>query len=449
MPAIDLLLLNEREHESLGTVDGPLVVVKHGAGGAAAHTAGGVVRAGRAPVEVVDTTGAGDSFDAGFLAAWLAGEPLERALALGNACGALSTRALGGVTAQPTMAEARAAAVIVCVAANPSIDRLFGVDRLTRGGIHRPAEFAQVAGGKGLNVARAASALGAEVRAVALLGGHAGRWIAEQCEREGVELAAAWAQAETRSSLSVAGADQGLTEFYEHGAAVTLEEWSGFAELAAQHLPRAGWATISGSLPPGAPADGYVPLIRVTRSAFDSREQGIAARPALVKVNAAEAAQLTGKSDALDAARTLHEAGGGAAIVTRGRDGAVMVAPDGRARWPAPPTPRAATRWEAATRSWRAWWWHSTAELAGTMRCARRSARARPTPSSPARVGSTPSEHGRSRTRYASRPSADRPRNRHGRETSWDFPADPLIATIRSRTITAGAASAHDGRVGL
>jgi len=221
--------------------------------------------------------------------------------------------------------------MIVCLAANPSIDRLFGVDRLTPGGIHRPAEFAQVAGGKGLNVARAASALGAEVRAVALLGGHAGRWIAEQCEREGIELEAAWAQAETRSSLSVAEADQGLTEFYEHGVAVTPEEWSGFAELAARHLPQAGWTTISGSLPPGAPADGYVPLIRVARCAFDSREEGISARPALVKVNAAEAAQLTGMADAFDAARTLHEAGGGAAIVTRGRDGAVMVSPDGRA----------------------------------------------------------------------------------------------------------------------
>lgn len=110
VPAIDLLLLNEREHDSLGTVDGPLLVVKHGADGAAAHTANGVVRAAGRPVDVADTTGAGDSFDAGFLAAWLAGEPLERALALGNACGALSTRALGGITAQATMSEARAAA---------------------------------------------------------------------------------------------------------------------------------------------------------------------------------------------------------------------------------------------------------------------------------------------------------------------------------------------------
>ena len=58
-------------------------------------------------VEPVDATGAGDSFDAGFLAARLAGEDLAGALALGCACGALSTRAAGGTAGQPTLAEAR------------------------------------------------------------------------------------------------------------------------------------------------------------------------------------------------------------------------------------------------------------------------------------------------------------------------------------------------------
>ena len=57
----------------------------------------------------------------------------------------------------------RPAAVIVCVAANPSVDKLFEVERLVPGDIHRPIGFVQVAGGKGLNVARAAHALGAEV----------------------------------------------------------------------------------------------------------------------------------------------------------------------------------------------------------------------------------------------------------------------------------------------
>jgi sugar/nucleoside kinase (ribokinase family) len=56
----------------------------------------------------VDTTGAGDSFNAGFLHRWLEGAPLLDCLRLGAACGALSTRGLGGTAAQPTLAEAEA-----------------------------------------------------------------------------------------------------------------------------------------------------------------------------------------------------------------------------------------------------------------------------------------------------------------------------------------------------
>jgi sugar/nucleoside kinase (ribokinase family) len=64
----------------------------------------------RAPaVTVVDATGAGDAFDAGFIAGRLSGLGTREALALACACGALSTRALGGVAAQPSMDEAKAA----------------------------------------------------------------------------------------------------------------------------------------------------------------------------------------------------------------------------------------------------------------------------------------------------------------------------------------------------
>ena len=82
-----------------------LVVAKAGADGAVASEGGRLVRAAAPEVDALDTTGAGDAFDAGFLASWLAGDPLERSLALANACGALSTRAIGGVDAQPTMDE--------------------------------------------------------------------------------------------------------------------------------------------------------------------------------------------------------------------------------------------------------------------------------------------------------------------------------------------------------
>ena len=90
---------------------GPLVVVKRGPDGAVAYAAGAEVRAGGVPTEVIDTTGAGDAFDAGFVAGHLAGETLERSLALANACGALSTRSVGGTDGLPSMADVRAAIV--------------------------------------------------------------------------------------------------------------------------------------------------------------------------------------------------------------------------------------------------------------------------------------------------------------------------------------------------
>jgi sugar/nucleoside kinase (ribokinase family) len=65
----------------------------------------------RVPVpdtRVIDTTGAGDAFDAGFIAGTLGARPLAEVLALAVACGSLSTRAIGGVDGQATLAEAEA-----------------------------------------------------------------------------------------------------------------------------------------------------------------------------------------------------------------------------------------------------------------------------------------------------------------------------------------------------
>jgi sugar/nucleoside kinase (ribokinase family) len=85
---------------------GPIVVVKLGAEGALACRAEGpLVRVPAFPVEPVDTTGAGDSFNAGFLRAWLDGANLADALRWGAVCGALSTLRLGGVDGQPTLEE--------------------------------------------------------------------------------------------------------------------------------------------------------------------------------------------------------------------------------------------------------------------------------------------------------------------------------------------------------
>jgi sugar/nucleoside kinase (ribokinase family) len=84
---------------------GPLVVVKNGADGAIAHSGSKVLRAPALKVDTIDAVGAGDSFDAGWVAAVLNGSRPDRALAIAAACGSLSTRAAGGTAAQPSWDE--------------------------------------------------------------------------------------------------------------------------------------------------------------------------------------------------------------------------------------------------------------------------------------------------------------------------------------------------------
>jgi sugar/nucleoside kinase (ribokinase family) len=82
------------------------LAVKLGAAGALGVSASQRVRAASIPVKVVDTVGAGDSFDAGFLYGYLHKWGLAKALRLACACGALSTQKAGGTEAQPTLEEA-------------------------------------------------------------------------------------------------------------------------------------------------------------------------------------------------------------------------------------------------------------------------------------------------------------------------------------------------------
>jgi sugar/nucleoside kinase (ribokinase family) len=93
---------------SLTRSAGPsIVAVKLGRDGALAATGGRVVAEVAAyPVDIADAVGAGDSFDAGFIAGWLDGAPIDRTLRLASVCGALSSRGIGGTASQPSRAEA-------------------------------------------------------------------------------------------------------------------------------------------------------------------------------------------------------------------------------------------------------------------------------------------------------------------------------------------------------
>jgi len=226
--------------------------------------------------------------------------------------------------------------VIAFVAASPSIDRLHIVKALRPGEIHRPERVVAVPGGKALNAARAAHALGADVHAIALLGGHTGRWVADALEDEGVTCDAVAGPGETRICVSVSdGGD--LTEFYEPGPELEPEHWAALEAAAAEVAARASWVGVAGSLPPGAPADGPARLLRVAREAGarvaldvsgEALRLGLAAGPDFVKINAHEAAELGFQS-----AEALRDAAGAAAAaITHGADGMELATSAGTLR---------------------------------------------------------------------------------------------------------------------
>jgi len=111
LPYVDVLMPNEREAcliagepdlnrsiTALRTMV-PLVVIKSGSKGASAYTRDEEWHATAKSVQIVDAVGAGDSFNAGFLHAWIRGSSIPAALAFGNVCGSASATMSGGTSA--------------------------------------------------------------------------------------------------------------------------------------------------------------------------------------------------------------------------------------------------------------------------------------------------------------------------------------------------------------
>lgn len=231
---------------------------------------------------------------------------------------------------------------MICVAANPAEDTTLVVERLSPGSIHRPSELVRLPGGKAVNVARAATTLGAPASVIALLPGAGGDAFTAGLEDEGITVSSTPAAGSLRRCTSIYDAAAGnLTELYEPGGDPGGEAWDRFAALVVAGARAAATRepiVIAGSLPPAVRPEAFAELVAELISGgaeivIDTSGPALAAlrgqAPALVKVNEHEAAELLGRdgvalSDGVGAAF-----GGAVAIVTRGARGAVLSGPDG------------------------------------------------------------------------------------------------------------------------
>jgi tagatose 6-phosphate kinase len=229
--------------------------------------------------------------------------------------------------------------MILCITPNPAVDRTARVTRVVVGEILRPVELLALPGGKGLNVARAARALGAEVKTTGVVGGHAGRWIVEALAREGLNPRFVESGRESRTTYVVAGDDGRSIMVYERGFE---QPQSAFDELLSSlHGELRGgcsFAVIAGTAPPGIDPQYLGRMVAACNQAgvtclVDSHgpslQAALAERPSIVKANQQELVE-SGlgpvRGDPVQLARAALKAGAGACIVTVGARGAVACA---------------------------------------------------------------------------------------------------------------------------
>jgi 1-phosphofructokinase len=234
--------------------------------------------------------------------------------------------------------------MILTFTANPSIDRTVEIDSMIeRGQVHRATRVSEQPGGKGVNVSRALSLAGAAT--VAVLPADTEDPLVRALLAAGIRPDNVPTGVACRLNITVTEPDGTTTKFNDPGKPLTQQVTDELGASMLRHGPRAGWAVLSGSLPPGAPTDWYARLTPSLQAlgclvAVDTSGQpllevvGSAKKPDLLKPNAAELGSVTGFSEteiendietAVRAAGELIGSGVGAVLATLGPSGAVLV----------------------------------------------------------------------------------------------------------------------------
>ena len=150
---------------------------------------------------------------------------------------------------------------------NLTLDRTLTIAELRPGEVLRFDEAVTTPGGKGVNVARTALALGAPAVLVGFVPGHTGAAAAAMLAEEGVSLAGVEVGGEIRSSAIVLERSGRVTVMNEPGPPVRAEDWERYETAIAERVAEHGVLACSGSLPPGAPPDAYARLARAAAGA--------------------------------------------------------------------------------------------------------------------------------------------------------------------------------------
>jgi 1-phosphofructokinase family hexose kinase len=221
--------------------------------------------------------------------------------------------------------------MIITVTLNAAIDKTLAVPNFRIGRRHRSTEQRTMAGGKGVNVARALKLLGQPVIATGLAGGPTGTRISEQLTEEAILSDFVRIRDESRTSTAVIDPTSGVqTEINERGPEATVTELSLFRDKLLYLAKGADICVFAGSLPRSVEPTIYADLIvelgssgvtTVADAEGEPMQLALRAGPDLVSPNATEAEALVGhefrdEQDHVFALYELCELGAREAIIT-------------------------------------------------------------------------------------------------------------------------------------
>jgi 1-phosphofructokinase family hexose kinase len=225
--------------------------------------------------------------------------------------------------------------MIITVTLNAAIDKTLAVPNFRLGRRHRAVEQTSMAGGKGVNVARALKRLGQPVIATGVAGGPTGTRIIEQLTEEAILNDFVRIREESRTSTAVVDPTNGQqTEINEKGPSVSETELELFVDKLLYLAKGAEVCVFSGSLPRGVPDTLYADLIAqinrlgvltVLDSEGEALRLGTRAEPGIVSPNEPEAEELVGHefSDDEDRRGAMRE------VVELGASEVMMTLPTG------------------------------------------------------------------------------------------------------------------------
>lgn len=234
--------------------------------------------------------------------------------------------------------------MILTVTLNAAIDKRYVISDFKIGEVQRVKECSYVAGGKGLNVSKTAVIAGAQVLATGYVGGHAGEYIVEAVEKQGVLTDFLKVPGESRSCINIYDEiNKTQTEFLEPGITVSEEDQNKFYDKFKSLMNKCDVIAMSGSVPKGVGTDMYPRLVEIAKQAgkkiiVDTSGSLLTevakAKPNMVKPNIDEIRLLTGRhveteQELIEAGIELQKTGIERVVISLGGDGSLMFTDNG------------------------------------------------------------------------------------------------------------------------